>query len=303
MSSDKVTYVISLDYPSNLLRELSEKHGLNPILFPGIRGSSCSPELIQKHFSPMYQVFGPKSAIGCALSHLYIWKTFLKTDKKYAIIFEDDIILNGVQPKLSDSIDHYLSHTPEDFDILYLGCFGSENSPNFFTRIMSLFGISSEEVDINYYIKKPNVALASHAYVVSREGANKLISELDGKIYNHIDFCIQELYSKGLINKYVTKPRLIYQSSTDNSPSTNVITTYPVLINRMLGNFYVDKHVRWSYITTLSVARIGPFHITVSIILIGIIMSLCTTMKCDWKMMLIFLFLLSLSDLYKGWER
>jgi GR25 family glycosyltransferase involved in LPS biosynthesis len=290
---DYVTYVISLNYPQTLLKQLSQEHNLDPILFTGIRGTTCPEELIQKHFSPFYQTFGPKGAIGCALSHLYVWKTFLKTDKQYAIIFEDDIILDNVKFKLADIVPYYLQHTPDDFDILYLGCFESD----FFKYAMSLFNMNGTDLDVNDLIKKPNVALANHAYIISRQGASKLISHLDGKIDNHIDFCMQSLYSQGTINKYVTKPLLIYQSSTDNKPSLNVSNTYPILLNRILANFYVDKHVRLSYVTTLSIAQIGPFHITISIILICIIMSLCTT-KCDWNFVLIVLFLLSLCDLY-----
>jgi hypothetical protein len=163
--------------------------------------------------------------------------------------------------------------------------------------------MNGTDLDVNDLIKKPNVALANHAYILSRQGANKLLTHLDGKIYNHIDFCMQSLYSKGFINKYVTKPRLVYQSSTDNKPSSNVTTTYPILLNTILSNIYVDDHVRLNYITTLSIAQIGPFHITVSIILISIIMSLCVTTKCDWKLVLIVLFLISLSDLYKSRKR
>jgi GR25 family glycosyltransferase involved in LPS biosynthesis len=299
IKQDYVTYVISLNYPQTLLKQLSEEHNLDPILFTGIRGTTCPEELIQKHFSPFYQKFGPKGAIGCALSHLYVWKTFLKTDKQYAIIFEDDIILDHLNTKLGDIVPHYLQYTPKDFDILYLGCFES----NFFKYAMSLFNMNGTDLDVNDLIKKPNVALANHAYILSRQGANKLLTHLDGKIYNHIDFCMQSLYSKGFINKYVTKPRLVYQSSTDNKPSSNVTTTYPILLNTILSNIYVDDHVRLNYITTLSIAQIGPLHITVSIILISIIMSLCVTTKCDWKLVLIFLFLISLSDLYKSRKR
>ena len=45
---DYITYVISLKYPETVLNTLS-KHSLNPILFNGINGKTCSQDTIKKH--------------------------------------------------------------------------------------------------------------------------------------------------------------------------------------------------------------------------------------------------------------
>ena len=86
--NDYVNYVISLNYPDKLLKQLSEKHRLNPILFNGIDGKKCSDDIIKHNFTTFYRYFGPKGSIGCALSHINVWKTFLKTNKKCKIAFE-----------------------------------------------------------------------------------------------------------------------------------------------------------------------------------------------------------------------
>jgi GR25 family glycosyltransferase involved in LPS biosynthesis len=300
-SIDYVNYIISLKYPKKLLKTLSNKHHLNPILANAIDGKKCSDDIIKRHFTTFYRFFGPKASIGCALSHLYVWKTFLKTHKKYAIVFEDDIILDDITYNLSKVIPIYVQQTPQDFDILYLGSLGSDYIPNFFTISMSLLNMSAEYKDINDYVKQPSVALATHAYVISRSGAKKLVKNLDGNIHNHIDYCIQNLYSQGILNNYITKPRLLYQSSTDSNVSNNVSNTHPIIINKILSNFYVDKHVRSSYITTLSVFRIGSFNITISslILISTIILYIMISNQKNYNTLILSLVLLSLSDIFK----
>jgi GR25 family glycosyltransferase involved in LPS biosynthesis len=300
-SIDYVNYIISLKYPKKLLKTLSNKHHLNPILTNAIDGKKCSDDIIKRHFTTFYRFFGPKASIGCALSHLYVWKTFLKTHKKYAIVFEDDIILDDITYNLSKVIPIYVQQTPQDFDILYLGSLGSDYIPNFFTISMSLLNMSAEYKDINDYVKQPSVALATHAYVISRSGAKKLVKNLDGNIHNHIDYCIQNLYSQGILNNYITKPRLLYQSSTDSNVSNNVSNTHPIIINKILSNFYVDKHVRSSYITTLSVFRIGSFNITISslILISTIILYIMISNQKNYNTLILSLVLLSLSDIFK----
>lgn len=300
-SIDYVNYIISLKYPKKLLKTLSNKHHLNPILANAIDGKKCSDDIIKRHFTTFYRFFGPKASIGCALSHLYVWKTFLKTHKKYAIVFEDDIILDDITYNLSKVIPIYVQQTPQDFDILYLGSLGSDYIPNFFTISMSLLNMSAEYKDINDYVKQPSVALATHAYVISRSGAKKLVKNLDGNIHNHIDYCIQNLYSQGILNNYITKPRLLYQSSTDSNVSNNVSNTHPIIINKILSNFYVDKHVRSSYITTLSVFRIGSFNITISslILISTIILYITISNQRNYNTLILSLVLLSLSDIFK----
>ena len=261
------TYVISLKYPSKLL-DILHDNDLDPVLFNGILGKGASEKVISNHINSLYAKIAPYSSMGCALSHLMVWKTFLKSDNDYAIIFEDDVIIDKSDIKLGDVINKYIRKAPKDFDILYLGCFGSEGN-NLFVYLMKLLGNTSNEFIVNDFIKHPKVALASHAYVLSKNGVKKLIDTLDGKIYNHIDFCIQKLSSDGLINRYVTIPRLIYQTSSNlDTISNNVSNNHPILINNIFSKYDVDKGVKASYITTLSVFRIGSVNITISTILL-----------------------------------
>lgn len=289
------TYVISLNKPNDLLYKL-KKNGLDPILFKGTNGKQLEYNTIKKYTTPIYSIFGPSSSIGCSISHMSVWKTFLQSNKQHAVVFEDDIIFNSTN--LKSDISFYLSNTPRDFDILYLGCFGSNPNNIFFNKIMDLLNISCNFIQINDYINKPRVSLALHAYVISRSGAKKLISLLYGKIYNHIDFCIQTLSKKNLIHTYVTNPRLIYQTSTDTTPSENSSNSYPILFNNILAQYYIDKFVKTSYITTVSLFRIYNYNITLSNLLIFIICFYLYNSNESILFISVFIIVISLPDLF-----
>jgi GR25 family glycosyltransferase involved in LPS biosynthesis len=273
---------------------------MDPVLFKGTNGKTIDDTKIKKHTTFLHSILGPKSAIGCAISHLSLWKAFLKSDKKYALIFEDDIVFDIPPQNFKKIVKMYLKKTPKDFDVLYLGCFGNNGfkHTNFFTQIMKLMGMSSEYKSVNRFIAKPDVALAAHAYILSKKGASELIKHLDGKIHHHIDYCIQLLSSKNLIKTYITKPRIVFQTSTDNTPSNNVSTHYPIIVNRILSDFYIDTKVKTSYLTTLSVFRIGSFNITISILLLFIFTIVFYLIYNDLSLVFIFLLSISLPDLF-----
>jgi hypothetical protein len=118
-------------------------------------------------------------------------------------------------------------------------------------------------VKINNYIKVPKIALATHAYIISRKGAEKLIYYLDGKIHNHIDYCINALASENKIISYVAEKRLIHQTSTITLHSNNVSNYHPLLLNNTLRKIYIDKYVSASYLTTFTlIAFFDYIHVT-----------------------------------------
>lgn len=289
-------YLITLNNPIEKIEYL-KNNGVYPIIVKGVNGKLMSEKEISDNVSNLYKNFGPKSAIGCAMSHLNTWKNFIEnTNDEYAIIFEDDIIL---EKDFIKKLDIVLNNTPNDFDVLYIGCFGCEQNNNFnlFEYLCSLIGMTSEHKKINNYISIPKTAFATHSYILSRKGAKKLIENLDGNIHNHIDFCMQELSSKKKINSYVSTPRLAFQTSTDNSVSENVSSNHPVLINNALNKIYVDKMVRANYLTNMSIARIGNININFFSILFLLLGFLFSFMGLNITNVTLFYLLISLYDI------
>jgi GR25 family glycosyltransferase involved in LPS biosynthesis len=289
------TYVISLNKPDNLLSEI-RKYGLDPILVEGVNGKKLSTKEIKDNTSSYGSIFAPLSVIGCAMSHVKTWKLFLESNAEYAIIFEDDVVF---EDNFKEKLDLGIKNTPKDFDILYLGCFGCQNNINLNTLQFAHIGILDLKANFkNHFVNKPIIALATHAYVVSRKGVQKLITYIDHNIYTHIDINIQTLVSNKLLDIYSLNDRIAYQTSTNESKSLNVSSSHPIMINNLLSEFYIDKMVKASYISTVSSLRIGNFNIyTWSLIfmLLGLILS---TTDIDALSITIGFILISLPDLY-----
>lgn len=291
------TYVISLNQPTKLLQQLT-KYNFNVELFNGINGNLIDLNKIKLHFNSIWFYIAPPSTLGCAISHLQVWKKFIKTKQKYCLILEDDVIFDNSFHK--KNVVKILKHTPSDFDLLYLGCFDS----NIFKYAMTLVSNSGSFEKINKYVNKPAVALATHSYILSRKGCKKLIKLLDGNINNHIDFCIQNLNKDKLINAYSCNHKLIYQTSTDsnyslhtnkNNLSTNVINKHPMFLQNILSKIYIDDHVTCDYLFTCSFMKIGSFTFNLTSILfllLGIIFY-----RINYSLLSMSFFILSLPEI------
>jgi GR25 family glycosyltransferase involved in LPS biosynthesis len=286
-------YVISLNNPINLLNQLSE-YKLNPILIEGVNGSKLTNFEINQNTTLLCSMFCPKSVIGIAMSHINSWKQFIKSKEKIALFFEDDaVFVSNFRKKLDDAIEN----TPSDFDILYLGCFGCDNSINFFTLINNGI-INLNASKINKYIKKPEIAFALHSYILSRKGAKKLIDYYNKKISYHVDYAIQYLIKSNQIKAYSLNKRIVYQTSTDDTTSSNNSNTHPMIITNILSNYYIDTKVKASYMANVAFMRVGDINLSLySIIFLFLGIVLSTTKIDIYKITVIYL-LLSSPDIY-----
>lgn len=271
------TYVISLNTPTKLLNILYN-YNFKPILSNGVNGKIINLDTIKHHFNSLWFIIGPSSALGCAISHLNVWKQFIKTKQKHCLILEDDVIFETSFSK--QKIKQIILNTPKNFDILYLGCFDSP----IFTFLMSILSMNktslSKKKENTNLVHDTNVSLATHSYILSRKGAKKLIKLLDGTIHNHIDFCIQKLNKNKQIHSYTVNTKIVHQTSTDanysieKSISTNIVNSHPILFQNILSKYYIDKHVSLDYIFSVSFIQIGQFTFNLTsiiFVLIGIL--------------------------------
>jgi GR25 family glycosyltransferase involved in LPS biosynthesis len=110
---------------------------------------------------------------GCMLSHLKVWKTIIDSgsDCDMFTVFEDDVLFHSDWANISNL---YMSHTPKDFDILFIG-----NQINAYTS--------------DYVLQVPTYC--THAYVITRSGAKKLydaVLTIPGGVYT-IDMLLVDL--------------------------------------------------------------------------------------------------------------
>jgi GR25 family glycosyltransferase involved in LPS biosynthesis len=285
-------YVISLNKPLNILYEL-KKYNLNSIWSKGLKYDNFDDEYIKKHTSSFYYKYGPKSSIAIAMSHIKTWRKFLLSEKELCIIFEDDVV---IVKDFDKELEIALQNVPSDFDILYLGCFGCNSDLNCLTVPFSfIYNLKNTKL-INDYVIKPKVAFALHGYVLSKKGAEKLVTYIYKNINNHIDVMIFKLYNEDKIKLYSLKNRIAYQTSSDTCKSLNT-SNYPFLINKLLSPIKIDKMVSLSYYTSVSFLRLGNFNINAMTILFLIMGIVLKTNNTSIKNITIGFIILSLPDL------
>lgn len=112
-----------------------------------------NPRLSNKYndFLEGYQSGGKQ---GCCLSHMNVWKYIIENDISMATIFEDDILFHEDFNYLSVK---YWNRTPTSFDALFIGA--------------QFDNINSELIT-----RQPMYCL--HAYIITREGAQKLYNSV-----------------------------------------------------------------------------------------------------------------------------
>lgn len=115
------------------------------------------------------------SEIGCFLSHVKAWETFINSEYIIGYFFEDDVIINN------SYFDEYFLKIYEEisglcFDIIFL-------SRNSLGNIDFYFGD-----DITEFFYKPNMIMyGAQSYVLTKHGAMKLIkyiNTIDNKYKN-----------------------------------------------------------------------------------------------------------------------
>lgn len=248
--SDQKTLVkvISLKYPKKKMNYLN-KFGLTPEWYKGVDGSKDTDG-----FNPSAIKFRSTGVIGCALAHIRLWKEFLTTQEERLIVFEDDVIL---VKDFKDKLEVGMRHLPADYDICYLGYFG--DSP-YYDVVFSLF--SNPKRNEATPIKIPSIALATHAYMVSRKGAEKLVSLLENKVNDHLDIFIQTQVCKGLLDVYAFSERIAFQTSTYNTLSNNNSNSQIILLEYALSKLEVDMFITAKYNLGCHLMSIGNTSIS-----------------------------------------
>ena len=111
------------------------------------------------------------SHAGCALSHMLIMESFLKTDNKYQIIIEDDFKIIKPLPKNNNDIEELIKEInvdPDNLDILYLS-----------GRVQS---------DDKHCV---NNGCGTEGYILTRHGAEKIFTLLKNNCDAPIDLKMQ----------------------------------------------------------------------------------------------------------------
>ena len=153
-------------------------------------------------------------AFGCYLSHAYYWDLLLKTDAPFALIVEDDVIPNNNAFNAFQSVCF-----PSDFDILSVNdkpYYWLQNindkrpGENSNCDFVSLSDVLVNSLELELFDKKIP-GMGTYGYIISRQGAKKLLNILENqKICMGADYAIE---FNSLTHKAVTRLRKLQNQS------------------------------------------------------------------------------------------
>lgn len=142
--------------------------------------------------------------VGCYLSHIQTYQTFLDSGKPYAIIFEDDAKITNAEI-YKTTISQLHTKIPDDWDIILLGYFNHDPIHRF--------------DDAGDYYKFWNF-FGTHSYIINRRSAQKMIDLMQAPITNQIDNVMGSLARKSKLQIYGIKKVEVVQ----DTPYTDVQT-------------------------------------------------------------------------------
>ena len=140
------------------------------------------------------------SRVICHLGHIKILKTFLSSNKEYALIFEDDLDIDNNFNEVKSKINTIINNIPSDTDIIYLSyCF------EYCDKIKKINDIFSHSY-------RP---LCRHFYLVSKKGAKKIIN-LTLPMFSSGDRMIGSLIKNKSLISYNVNPDFLHLKQKRN---------------------------------------------------------------------------------------
>ncbi|MEZ9947932.1 glycosyltransferase family 25 protein [Vibrio breoganii] len=170
-----------------------------------------------------------RGEVGCALSHLEIYKRVLNENLNYALILEDDVT---VSDKIFDFFD-CLSNLPEKLDVLLLGYY---NNPNTEKKSTASFWGSMSIGKSYRCLRLIEKAYGTHGYIITNAGANKIIKDTENLIepIDHYTGNYQK-YSVYGINNLLVKLDPYYSKQSNISAERSINSENVAKVRKFKG--------------------------------------------------------------------
>ncbi len=206
--------------------------GLKLTRWNAVYGKDLSEEEIKNVTTPISYHTIPHSIIGCWLSHYNIWKHIVENKETNVLILEDDAY---PVDNFTNKLYKYWKEVPDDWDMIYLGCTGTcSGAPLvkilFHTITLKKNSPIYKNTKKCKHVYKPGYPLNLHSYMLSYNGAKKIINHpkmkkitghIDGKIAHHV-------LNNNDFNVYAFTPQLAYQNESFGY-SDNTSSTHPII--------------------------------------------------------------------------
>jgi len=164
-------FVVNL--PENTARLVAIERQLQALnlayeILPAIRGKSLTSEERQRDYDQRrgFRTYGrtlSSGELGCALSHIAIYRKVAESNITHALVLEDDAWLNPNIPQLLEAIEK--QYTADQANIFLLSWASAVRQP--YRRIWAGYGL-----------QPVRTAQCAHAYVISRSAATELLQVL-----------------------------------------------------------------------------------------------------------------------------
>jgi len=185
------------------MQDLFKSVGLSAIFIEAIDGRLLSDELLNQHYDKEASLNSigrelSASEVGCALSHIGIYKKITQDSIATSLVLEDDTFFGeGLLQVLAQC-----KLLPNDWELVFLGHHGEISRDA--ETLSSLWG--SKFLTQNYKLRRPVERVSgTYGYLVSQKGAKNLL-ELSSRISKPIDHYTG---NSSLVNLYVIKPPVI----------------------------------------------------------------------------------------------
>ena len=234
--------VLNLDKDHAKLEQVSTALTARGITFsrlPAVHGKSLSrPE--RRRLSSVWGVdLLPASVIGCFATHRKAWQRVVDDDMASCLILEDDADL---VPDFVPSIRRWWREVPTGFDFVAVGNFANVgDTPRWHELLHTAFNGGGSSETLSEHVYRPSLLMGTHAYIVSLNGARKLLDLLP-RANGHVDIRIGNKLRQ--LKAYGLRPALAYQADMSSS---NIAGGAPFLLNRLAGGLtYTEPPLRLS---------------------------------------------------------
>jgi len=223
-------YIINLEKDKdrfyNSIRQLRNYQLNNFEFINAINGNNLTNDEFKSYTSDIGYYITSPSMVGCGMSHIKIWEEIIQNNIEFSLILEDDFIF---KENFLNDFNELIKNVPDNFDLLFL----NENILiNKYLKIQ----------DINNYLYKPLFLFHTISYIITLEGAKKLLKKIN-KVSYHIDFhiCINHLLNNDKLNIIASKKPLIYQIFNTNNNIYDY--NYPFIIDNFINKNYLINYI------------------------------------------------------------
>nr|WP_321450061.1 glycosyltransferase family 25 protein [uncultured Carboxylicivirga sp.] len=208
------------EYQGNRVIRLFEKHKINFEFVHETNGDHLE-ELIDKYCDRDAMKKYQKGGIACTVSHILALEKLLETEKKYALIFEDD-------PCFLGDFRVKLARFTTEIKNLDKGFLISLENTNL--KFPSFFQIVKQK-----HLYQAKMGRMACAYLIDRQGAKNALQDLkSNKCTLVVDWWHNTLVANKVIKLYWLHPALVEQGSL-NGKMSSTISSKPNNVKRRIA--------------------------------------------------------------------